>query len=52
MKKVQIGVVINTSVKPSRDFLLALERAVVGRDAPNKPLSLRFLPPSGLTDRR
>ena len=49
MKKVQIGVVINTSVKPSRDFLLALERAVVGRDAPNKPLSLRFFLGSAAT---
>jgi len=49
VKKVRIGVVINTSVKPSRDFLLALERVIVDRDAPNRPLVLRFFLGSAAT---
>lgn len=46
---IQIGVAIDTSVKPSRDFLLALERAVIDCDAPRRPLMLKFFLGSAAT---
>lgn len=49
VKKLQIGVAIDTSVKPSRDFLLALERVVIDRDAPGRLLALKFFLGSAAT---
>ena len=45
----KIGVAIDTSVKPSRDFLLAFERAIIDRDTPEKPVSLNFFLGSAAT---
>ena len=44
-----IGVAIDTSVKPSRDFLLALERIVIERDTKRNPLVLKFFLGSAAT---
>lgn len=44
-----IGVAIDTSVKPSRDFLLALERIVIERDTKKNPLMLSFFLGSAAT---
>ncbi len=45
----KIGVAIDTSVKPSRDFLLALERIVIDNDRPENPVSFKFFLGSAAT---
>lgn len=48
-RKIRIGAVINASVKPSRDFLLALEGAVFDRNGAGKALEVRFFLGSAAT---
>ena len=49
MKDIHIGVAINTSVKPSRDFLLSLERVLLDRNSAGESCTLRFFLGSAAT---
>lgn len=49
---IQIGAVINSAVTPSRDFLVALERAVMDRKEKGSRLTLKFFLGSATTTPR
>lgn len=49
MNAIRIGVVINTTVKPSRDVLLGIEHSLNGHTPPDRPCITRFFLGSAAT---